>query len=190
MRPASRTRTFRVFKPLLRQCLTDHGVGVAVAWFYMPLALPLLDTVPARAVVYDCMDELSAFDFAPPQLLQREAERLQRADFVLTATAGVLVHLYGPHIFHTNTADIFENLSRFAKWRRYQHHVLANADGQHDAARLCASAPPHQRTIAPAHQRTSAPADFRRGKFCGSDCRIARRRSCGPSIMGTPPARR
>ena len=88
MRPASRTRTFRVFKPLLRQCLTDHGVGVAVAWFYMPMALPLLDTVPARAVVYHCIDELSAFDFAPPQLLQLEAERLQHADLVLTATAG------------------------------------------------------------------------------------------------------
>lgn len=74
----------RVLEPLLRQCLADHGVRAAVAWFYTPMALPLLDAVPARAVVYDCMDELSAFDFAPPQLLQREAELLQRADVVLT----------------------------------------------------------------------------------------------------------
>ncbi len=70
--------------PLLRECLAQLAVQQAVAWFYTPMALPLLDTVPASAVVYDCMDELSAFDFAPPQLLQREAALLQRADLVLT----------------------------------------------------------------------------------------------------------
>jgi glycosyltransferase involved in cell wall biosynthesis len=74
----------RVLKPLLRQWLAERGVRQAVSWFYTPLALPLLDAVPSRAVVYDCMDELSAFDFAPPQLLQREADLLQRADLVLT----------------------------------------------------------------------------------------------------------
>ncbi|MFN3629963.1 MAG: glycosyltransferase [Casimicrobiaceae bacterium] len=74
----------RVLEPLLRGCLAEQGVREAIAWFYTPMALPLLGAVPARAVVYDCMDELSAFDFAPPQLLQREAELLQRADLVLT----------------------------------------------------------------------------------------------------------
>jgi UDP-galactopyranose mutase len=44
--------------------------------------------------------------------------------------AGVLIHPYGPHIFHTNSADIFDYLSRFTKWRPYQHHVLASVDGQ------------------------------------------------------------
>ena len=44
--------------------------------------------------------------------------------------AGVLVHPYGPHIFHTNSADIFDYLSRFTEWRPYQHRVLANVDGQ------------------------------------------------------------
>lgn len=39
---------------------------------------------------------------------------------------GVLVHPYGPHIFHTNSADIFEYLSRFTQWRPYQHRVLAS----------------------------------------------------------------
>lgn len=73
-----------VLEPLLRHCLASHDVRDAVAWFYTPMALPLLGALPARAVVYDCMDELSAFEFAPPQLLQREAELLQRADLVLT----------------------------------------------------------------------------------------------------------
>src|SRR5262249_53377488 len=44
--------------------------------------------------------------------------------------AGVLIHKYGPHIFHTNSSDVFEYLSQFTKWRPYQHRVLASVDGQ------------------------------------------------------------
>lgn len=44
--------------------------------------------------------------------------------------AGLLVHPYGPHIFHTNSADVFEYLSQFTDWRPYQHRVLASVDGQ------------------------------------------------------------
>ena len=44
--------------------------------------------------------------------------------------AGILVHKYGPHIFHTNSRDIFDYLSRFTDWRQYQHKVLASVDGQ------------------------------------------------------------
>lgn len=44
--------------------------------------------------------------------------------------AGVLVHKYGPHIFHCNAAEIFQYLSQFTEWRPYQHRVLADVDGQ------------------------------------------------------------
>lgn len=44
--------------------------------------------------------------------------------------AGLLVHKYGPHIFHTNSKDVFEYLSKFTEWRHYQHRVLACVDGQ------------------------------------------------------------
>jgi len=44
--------------------------------------------------------------------------------------AGVLVHKYGPHIFHTNSRDVFEYLSRFTPWRAYEHRVLASVDEQ------------------------------------------------------------
>jgi UDP-galactopyranose mutase len=44
--------------------------------------------------------------------------------------AGVLVHKYGPHIFHTNDKGIFEYLSRFTDWRFYEHRVLANVAGE------------------------------------------------------------
>lgn len=43
---------------------------------------------------------------------------------------GILVHKYGPHIFHTNSDDVFQYLSRFTQWRQYEHHVLASIDGQ------------------------------------------------------------
>jgi UDP-galactopyranose mutase len=44
--------------------------------------------------------------------------------------AGILVHQYGPHIFHTNSAAIVEYLSQFTDWRPYEHRVLAQVDGQ------------------------------------------------------------
>ena len=44
--------------------------------------------------------------------------------------AGVLVHRYGPHIFHTNSLEVYEYLSQFTDWRPYQHRVLARVDGQ------------------------------------------------------------
>src|SRR3954468_13904431 len=44
--------------------------------------------------------------------------------------AGVLVHRYGPHIFHTNSEMVVDYLSRFTGWRPYEHRVLADIDGQ------------------------------------------------------------
>lgn len=44
--------------------------------------------------------------------------------------AGLLVHRYGPHIFHTNSEDIYHYLGRFTEWRPYQHRVLASVEGQ------------------------------------------------------------
>ncbi|WAS90729.1 UDP-galactopyranose mutase [Nannocystis punicea] len=44
--------------------------------------------------------------------------------------AGLLVHKYGPHIFHTNSREVFDYLGRFTAWRPYEHRVLASVDGQ------------------------------------------------------------
>jgi UDP-galactopyranose mutase len=43
---------------------------------------------------------------------------------------GILIHKYGPHIFHTNSEEIFTYLSRFTSWRQYQHRVRACVDGR------------------------------------------------------------
>ena len=44
--------------------------------------------------------------------------------------AGILIHRYGPHIFHTNSQDVFDYLSGFTDWRPYEHRVLAEVEGR------------------------------------------------------------
>ncbi|HYT35040.1 MAG TPA: UDP-galactopyranose mutase [Ktedonobacteraceae bacterium] len=43
---------------------------------------------------------------------------------------GILIHKYGPHIFHTNSREVFEYLSQFTQWRLYEHRVLASVEGK------------------------------------------------------------
>ena len=43
---------------------------------------------------------------------------------------GILIHKYGPHIFHTNSRKVFDYLSQYTTWRPYEHRVLASVDGQ------------------------------------------------------------
>jgi UDP-galactopyranose mutase len=43
---------------------------------------------------------------------------------------GILIHRYGPHIFHTNSEEVFQYLSAFTTWRPYEHRVLASVDGK------------------------------------------------------------
>lgn len=72
--------------PLLQPLLTTLVAGgtAPIAWFYTPMAMPLLQGLHPALVVYDCMDELSAFKNPPRQLLQRETALLARADIVFT----------------------------------------------------------------------------------------------------------
>ncbi|MET0963608.1 MAG: FAD-dependent oxidoreductase [Noviherbaspirillum sp.] len=73
--------------PYLKKILRElvHEGEQYIVWFYTPMALPLLQEVPAGSlVVYDCMDELAAFRNPPRQLLQRENSLLKCADIVFT----------------------------------------------------------------------------------------------------------
>ncbi len=71
-------------RTLVAQLRDDDALNELIVWFYTPMALPLADGLAPRAIVYDCMDELSAFRNAPAQLLDREAELLRRCDVVFT----------------------------------------------------------------------------------------------------------
>src|SRR5438309_2811515 len=69
---------------LVERLLEEEQVKDYLLWFYTPMALPLAHGLQPRTIIYDCMDELSAFLHAPPQLLAREAELLKSADLVFT----------------------------------------------------------------------------------------------------------
>jgi UDP-galactopyranose mutase len=73
-----------LLKPLMRDLAIDLRDSNLLAWLYTPMALPLAEELEPGAMVYDCMDELSLFWAAPPELLAREAELLERADLVFT----------------------------------------------------------------------------------------------------------
>jgi UDP-galactopyranose mutase len=69
---------------LLAEHLQETGAGDYWLWFYTPMAMPLAAGLDPVGVVYDCMDELSAFRHAPRQLLQRESALFHMADLVFT----------------------------------------------------------------------------------------------------------
>jgi UDP-galactopyranose mutase len=69
---------------LLEKLIEQHEIARPVAWLYTPMALPFLQRFDPAAVVYDCMDELSAFLNAPRELIRREQALLKIADVVFT----------------------------------------------------------------------------------------------------------
>ncbi|WP_427185309.1 UDP-galactopyranose mutase [Bordetella bronchialis] len=77
-------RTEARVRALLDQVIEDDAIDPSVLWYYTPMALGFSAHLAADVVVYDCMDELSAFRGAPPRLTEREAELMRRADIVFT----------------------------------------------------------------------------------------------------------
>jgi UDP-galactopyranose mutase len=82
-------------EPLVAELARELEGSTVVAWLYTPLALPLAQTLEPAAIVYDCMDELSLFHGAPPELLAREAELMGCADVMFTG---------GPSLFRAKQA--------------------------------------------------------------------------------------
>jgi UDP-galactopyranose mutase len=71
-------------RELLDRLIADHEIVDPVLWYYTPSAFPFSAHLRGRRVIYDCMDELSAFRGAHPALSLREQDLLARADFVFT----------------------------------------------------------------------------------------------------------
>ena len=84
-----------VLKELLGELVEDHSLQQPMVWLYTPMALPLVGSLGAKRIVYDCMDELSAFKNAPRQLIQREHALLKTCDLVLAG---------GPSLFKAKRA--------------------------------------------------------------------------------------
>lgn len=113
---------------LLRQLREDYAISSHVTWFYTPMALPLAEELEPLAIVYDCMDELSAFKGAPKALLTREAELFQQADLVFT----------GGHALYEAKRKLHHNI----------HPFPSSVDRRHfEQARLPQSEPADQADI-------------------------------------------
>ena len=79
--PEARTRLQRA---MLARLIEDAGIRHGVFWYWTPMALPFTRAFDPLAVVFDCMDDLAGFAFAPRELKDLERELLARADLVFT----------------------------------------------------------------------------------------------------------
>lgn len=71
-------------RELLKKLFTLKNIHNYICWFYTPMSLEIAKDLQPLATVFDCMDELSAFKFAPPELIENERRLLQKADLVFT----------------------------------------------------------------------------------------------------------
>jgi glycosyltransferase involved in cell wall biosynthesis len=71
-------------RELLDGFIQTEGIKDFVLWFYTPMAMDFASHLEPMATVFDCMDELSAFKFAPPELIENERRLLEKADVVFT----------------------------------------------------------------------------------------------------------
>jgi glycosyltransferase involved in cell wall biosynthesis len=78
----SAEQNFRAQERLLSDFIAERAIEDFVLWYYTPMALNFSRDLQPSVVVYDCMDELSAFRGAPPELRQAESELFDRADVV------------------------------------------------------------------------------------------------------------
>jgi glycosyltransferase involved in cell wall biosynthesis len=95
-------RTSPVAAETLQRKMIDRLIGELpapdpVLWYYTPMPIAFTHHVRARAVVYDCMDELSLFHGAPPALVGRERALLERADVVFTGGHSLYEHKRAHH---------------------------------------------------------------------------------------------
>jgi UDP-galactopyranose mutase len=86
-----------VMQGLMDRLFKDYRIREHILWYYTPMAMSFTRHLNPVAVVYDCMDELSAFKGAPPALRFHEAELFNRADLVFTGGQSLYEHKRKQH---------------------------------------------------------------------------------------------
>ncbi|MGI8950812.1 MAG: glycosyltransferase [Chitinophagaceae bacterium] len=71
-------------KKLLHKLFAEMDISDYIFWYYTPMALSVSDEFKPKIIIYDCMDELSAFKFAPANIKALESELMNKADIVFT----------------------------------------------------------------------------------------------------------
>jgi UDP-galactopyranose mutase len=101
-------------RQLLDELLGEYPSGNLTLWYYTPMALRFSDHLRASLCIYDCMDELAAFRFAPPDLLDLERELFARADLVFTGGRSLYSAKRGRH----RSCHLFPSSVDFAHFAR------------------------------------------------------------------------
>ena len=117
--------TNQQLRDLLAAEFSNSQIKQYILWYYTPMALAFSDHLEPQAIVYDCMDELSAFKFAPPKLKQLEKDLLEKADLVFTGG----VSLYEAKKEHHHNIHAFPSSidkEHFAQAR----NIIAEPDDQ------------------------------------------------------------
>jgi UDP-galactopyranose mutase len=96
-----RDREEALLQALLARLFAEQHVRDHVLWYYTPMPIAWTRHLRPLGVIYDCMDELSAFKFAPPELVAREGELFSRADLVFTGGQSLYEAKRGkhPHVY-------------------------------------------------------------------------------------------
>lgn len=119
-----------ILRRLLDQLLAEREIREPVLWYYTPMASAFSDHLDAGTIVYDCMDELSLFRFAPPALIENERRLMARADVVFTGGYSLYeakqTHHCNVHPFPSSV-----DVAHFAKARTEQNPPADQADIPH-----------------------------------------------------------
>lgn len=112
----SEERAIALQQMLLDQLITEAQIQVPILWYYNPMAIPFTSHLESSAVVYDCMDELSAFKGAHPELQTRESHLFTLADLVFTGGRSLYeAKQHQHHSIHAFPSSI--DAAHFAKAR-------------------------------------------------------------------------
>lgn len=107
--------------------LRDHNIREYLCWYYTPMALEYTSHLTPKITIYDSMDELSAFRFAPPQLLEYEEELFRKADIVFTGG----VTLYEAKKDRHHNIHAFPSSIDKKHFQQARYNVKDHPDQQH-----------------------------------------------------------
>jgi len=111
---------------LTARLASERHIEPLALWLYTPMALPVAQTLRPLAVAYDCMDALSAFRFAPPELVEREVHLMRWADVVFAGGPSLYRAKEGQH----PNLHCFPSSIDVAHFRRALDGALQDLAGQ------------------------------------------------------------
>jgi len=105
---------------LVEQLLYEHNISNYIFWYYSPMMYLFTKNFHPSLIVYDCMDELSAFKFAPPELKETERQLFEKADIVFT----------GGYSLYYAKKDLHQNIYPFPSSIEKEHFATARIHNQ------------------------------------------------------------